>query len=236
MGEKCYWRPTMRKFIRLNITSEGQTEEYFVKKVLATHLGHYNISTDVRSVLTRKDQKKHYRGGLKSYQKAKKDILMWLKEDNNSESRFSTMFDLYALPNDFPKFKEAKKITDPYKKIEFLENAFKQDINDIRFFPYLQLHEFEALILSQPQELKWEYFDRSGEIEKLIKLSNDIGNPELINDNPETAPSKRILKLIPEYDKANIGPEITDLIGIETLKQKCKHFNDWIIRLEKMTQ
>ncbi|MGB0840535.1 MAG: hypothetical protein ACPGXL_10355 [Chitinophagales bacterium] len=50
------------KFIRLNITAEGQTEEQFVKNILATHLGQFNITTDVRSVLTSKDKRKSYRG------------------------------------------------------------------------------------------------------------------------------------------------------------------------------
>lgn len=54
----------MRKFTRLNITAEGQTEERFVKDTLSFHLGKYNISTDVRCVLTSKDKKKCYRGGL----------------------------------------------------------------------------------------------------------------------------------------------------------------------------
>lgn len=106
----------MSSFIRLNITAEGQTEERFVKQTLSGYLGQFNISTDVRNVLTSKDKNKCYRGGLISYVKAKKDILTWLKEDNNSEARFTTMFDLYALPEDFPKYNESKKITDAYKK------------------------------------------------------------------------------------------------------------------------
>ena len=40
---------------RLHITAEGQTEEYFVKNTLTYYLGDYNISTDVRCVLTSKD-------------------------------------------------------------------------------------------------------------------------------------------------------------------------------------
>ncbi len=39
--------------IRLHVTSEGQTEERFVKKILAPHLGAFNVFADVRSVLTR---------------------------------------------------------------------------------------------------------------------------------------------------------------------------------------
>ncbi len=226
----------MKKFTRLNVTAEGQTEERFVKDTLSPYLGKYNVSTDVRCVLTSKDKKKCYRGGLISYAKAKSDILMWLKEDNNSEARFTTMFDLYALPNDFPKFEESKKIINAYDRVVFLETAFAQDIKDHRFVPYIQLHEFESLILSKPEELEIEYFEHSKEITKLKQLVVEKGNPELINDSPETAPSKRIIKLIPEYEcnKVSVGASIVGLIGIDFLKGECKHFNDWITKLENL--
>ena len=125
----------MKQFIRLHILAEGQTEERFVKDTLSEHLGKFQISTDVRSVYTSKDKNKFYRGGLISYQKAKKDILSWLKEDSNADARFTTMFDLYALPKDFPFYKESKNIMNPYQKVESLEKALKEDINDLRFIP-----------------------------------------------------------------------------------------------------
>jgi len=226
----------MRKFTRLNITAEGQTEERFVKDTLSLHLGKFNISTDVRCVLTSKDKKKFYRGGLISYAKAKSDITMWLKVDNNPEARFTTMFDLFALPNDFPKHDESKKIVTAYERVEFLEKAFAQDIQDHRFVPYIQLHEFEALILSKPEELQIEYFEHSKEIIKLKQILIEKGNSELINDGAETAPSKRIIKLIPEYEcnKVSVGASIAGIIGIDFLKKNCKHFNEWIEKLENL--
>lgn len=224
-------------FIRLNITAEGQTEERFIKDTLSSHLGQFNISTDVRRVLTGKDKRKSYRGGLISYAKAKKDIQSWLKEDNHSESRFSTMFDLYALPDDFPKYEESKKILKPYEKIVFLENAMQEDIGDFRFIPYIQLYEFEALILSNPKNLEYEYFDREDEIAALQKQLEQHGNnAELINEGKHTAPSKRILKLIPEYDKVSIGAALAGMEGIDNLKQNCRHFGDWVEKLEQLSQ
>ena len=224
-------------FIRLNITAEGQTEERFVKHILASHLGNLNISTNVRRVLTSKDKRKSYRGGLINYRKAKKDIETWLKEDHNSESRFTTMFDLYALPNDFPKYVDAQKITNPYQKVEFLEEAMKEDIGDFRFIPYIQLHEFEALILSNPRNLEYEYMeheDAISELEKQLQLHHN--NAELINEMRETAPSKRILKLIPEYDKVTVGASIAGIDGIEPLKQNCTHFKQWVETLESLSK
>jgi len=227
----------MSQFIRLNITAEGQTEEAFVKQTLSKYLGDFNLSTDVRCVLTSKDKRKHYRGGLISYSKAKKDIQTWLKEDNHSETRFTTMFDLYALPSDFPGFEASKKILDPYEKVIFLESEFEKDINDFRFIPYIQLHEFEALLFSKIEELDIEYFYYENSIEKLKTLADNIGNPELINDRPTTAPSKRIISLIPEYEynKVSVGATVAGIIGINHLKNSCRHFNDWILKLELLS-
>jgi len=106
-----------------------------------------------------------YRGGLVSYQKARKDIQSWLKEDANPDARFTTMFDLYALPDDFPLYKESKSIMNPYQKVDSLENALKEDINDLRFVPYIQLHEFETLVLANPNNLALEYFDNDNAIQ-----------------------------------------------------------------------
>lgn len=58
----------------------------------------------------------------------------------------------------------------------------------------------------------------------------------MINDNYETAPSKRIEAVIPDYDKANIGPEIVALIGIEALLESCRHFGSWLQILETLAE
>ncbi len=221
--------------IRLHITAEGQTERTFVEKILVTHLGQHHVFADVRCVLTSRDKKsaKEYRGGLLSYTKAKKDIQSWLKEDRHEECRFTTMFDLYALPEDFPGYAAAGKETDPYKRIATLEDAMKQDVGDRRFIPYIQLHEFEALILAAPQELDWEYLEHEKAIENLMRMMEGQ-NPELINEGAQTAPSKRIIREIPAYDKVTAGAMVATKIGLERLREKCRHFDEWITTLENL--
>ncbi|MEL0591301.1 MULTISPECIES: DUF4276 family protein [Planktothrix] len=107
------------------------------------------------------------------------------------------MCDLYALPNDFPGFEEAQKISDPYERVKQLENALFDDINDSRFIPYIQLHEFEALILSDPIKLEERFPNYQSEVQKLVSLCQSFESPELINDGEQTAPSKRIIQAIP---------------------------------------
>ena len=209
-----------------------------MKDTLAGHLGHFNISTDVRRVLTSKDKYKAYRGGLLSYARAKKDIETWLKEDRNSDICFTTMFDLYALPNDFSCCEEAQRINDPYEKVAFLEQAMNDEIGDHRFFAYIQLHEFEALVLANARNLECEVFEHEvaiGVLEKIVEENG--GNPELIDEGHTTAPSKRIIALIPEYDgnKSNTGPAIAALTGMEALRDACPHFNEWIGSCEALS-
>lgn len=221
----------------LLITAEGQTEQNFAIKVLGPHLAAFGVFVIARCVLTSKDRRTstEYRGGLVSYEKAKKDIKNWLKEWQHSESelRLTTMFDLYALPENFPGYVEAGKQKDPYDKVRVLEKSMAEDINDGRFIPYIQLHEFETLIFADPQKLDWEYLDHTTPINNLVSMVANQ-NPELINDGMETAPSKRIGKEIPEYDKATSGVEVVGKIGIQSLRKKCRHFNEWLSCLEEL--
>ncbi len=221
--------------IRLHVIAEGQTEERFVEQILAPHFGKYNITMDARCVLTSKDKRKHkiYRGGLFQYEKARYDITTWMKQDDHNECVFTTMFDLYALPRDFPDFNQAMQCQDPYEKVGILESAFKKDINHPRFIPYIQLHEFESLILADPQQLDWEYLDHEQSIRRIVEMvDQEGGNPELIDDGEETSPSKRIIKELPYYDKANAGILILKQIKLATLRMKCPHFHKWLEQLE----
>ena len=58
----------------------------------------------------------------------------------------------------------------------------------------------------------------------------------LIDDGPETAPSKRIIQLIPEYAalKVSVGSIVAQKIGIARLREKCLHFGQWLLQLEQL--
>lgn len=222
---------------RLHITAEGQTEESFVNDTLKPHLASHGVYADVRRVLTGKKHGKQYRGGMTNYAKAKNDIVRWLKEEQgNDDVVFTTMFDLYALPEDFPGFAEAKQLNDPYQKVAAIEDAFARDIADPRFIPYIQLHEFEALLFVNPQLFEIEYFESPEAIEELQKIAEGFANPELIDQGPDTAPSKRIIKVLPDYEnnKPAVGSMIAHDIGIKELRKACAHFNEWLTKLEQL--
>jgi hypothetical protein len=109
-------------------------------------------------------------------------------------------------------------------------------LRSTRFIPYLQLHEFEALLLADPEKFDWEFLDHEKAIRSLVELVAHFASPELIDDRYDTAPSRRISAVIPEYEgrKASAGPLIAEKIGVDTLRQKCPHFGDWLSRLESL--
>ncbi len=96
---------------------------------------------------------------------------------------------------------------------------------------YLQLHEFEALILADAGKLDWEYLDHDEQIQCLVEMVGSQ-NPELIDGTPHGAPSKRILSELHEYDKVNSGVLVAEKIGLQTMKAKCPHFREWVELLE----
>ena len=223
--------------IRLNFVVEGQTEETFVNRLLAPELGARSIGASARCVMTKRTARAKYRGGIPNYEKAKNDILNWMREDSNADARFTSMFDLYRLPNDFPGYEDAMRLSNPYKCVSLLEDAMREDISDYRFIPYIQLHEFEALLLSEPGKFDVHFLNDGGGIRNLVQLASEYESPELINQGAETSPSKRIIKEMPRYEKqkASAGPRVAEAIGLPTLRAKCKHFSEWLEKLESLT-
>jgi len=222
--------------IRLHMVVEGQTEEEFVNSVLKEHLAGFSIFVDARCVETSRSRRRRriYRGGMIDYLKAKRDLHRWMKEDQHPEVFFTTMFDLYALPGDFPKREESRPLTDPYARVQMLEEEFRKDIGHQSFVPYLQLHEFEALVLTDPQKLDIEFMNRTLEISRLVEMRAAVDSPEVIDDGENTAPSKRIIAEIPEYEgrKVSAGPRVARDIGLAILRKGCPHFHAWLNRLE----
>ncbi|NBC31267.1 MAG: DUF4276 family protein [Alphaproteobacteria bacterium] len=218
--------------VRLHFVVEGKTEKEFVDDVLSPFLAGCGIYADATMVVTSRRRGKVYKGGGK-YHQIKRDLVNRMKEDDKPDSYFTTMFDLYALPTDFPDYETIKPIADPYERISRFETAFGSDIDHVRFVPYVQLHEFEALLFADPVRILDEFPDKDQEVRQLQTVGREFGNPELIDDGADTAPSKRIIKEIPAYEgrKASAGPSIASLIGIETLRRSCQHFNGWVDRL-----
>lgn len=217
---------------RLNILVEGPTEETFVRDLLAPHLGQFNVFASARSVETGRRKHRIFRGGLTRYDKVRKDIQSWLKQD--SGACVSTMFDYYALPDDFPKPAVSRGALAIHHWVSQIEKALADDIRDARFLPYIQLHEFEALLFSDVDKTGSTLGATPHQLEHLRRIRAAFETPEHIDDAPETAPSKRLIQLFPNYDKPVFGSLALGRIGLLAIRSACPHFADWLTRLETL--
>jgi hypothetical protein len=208
---------------------EGHTEQTFVTNVLAPVLGSAGVYVSPRLV-----GKPGHKGGLRSYQKARKDIVAILKQDAGSYC--TTMFDYNGLPTDWPEYAKAKAMP-ARKAVEQAERALQEDIRAElgsshagRLVPYVQLHEFEALLFSDPAALE-QVIGQTSLAKKLHSIVKQCGEPEAIDDHAQTSPSKRIIWLVPGYQKVYHGALTVQRIGIAPMREKCPHFAAWVSRL-----
>ncbi len=213
--------------IRVHAFVEGQTEETFVRELLYGYFQEKNIFLNPILVRTSTTGK----GGVVSYAKIKPQLHRKSLEDQTAF--VTTMFDLYALPNDFPGSGSLPKTSDPFQKAEYLETEMGKDIGHKNFIPNLLVHEFEGLLYSNPQVFAG-WFDES--VVSILQLERDVfASPEHINDSPLTAPSKRIRNCCEGYDKPLHGSLLAIDIGLSTIRRECQHFNQWLLRLESIT-
>jgi hypothetical protein len=224
--------------LRLLVHVEGQTEETFVNEVLCSHL----LCSGYSSVSARRlGNPRQQRGGIRPWQGAKRDILRHLKSDH--EAINTTMVDYYALPQDWPGRAEAPDKHSSSAKAEHVEEALLANIaeemgphfNPRRFLPMVVMHEFEALLFSDPNRFA-RGICRGNLAAKLSAIRRGFATPEEINDSPETAPSKRIMHLFPGYEKPLYGAVAAMEIGLPKIRQQCPHFNGWLNRLEALPQ
>ena len=223
---------------RLILFCEGQTEETFSNLVLEPYFRGLGVA-DVRPILLPNKPgatARRNKGGWVSYAKAKQFIVRFMRDQHNPRTWFSTLFDLYAIPEDFPGLAEAPGQPADLR-VRLLERRFHEDIvtDDLhRFTAHLQLHEFEALLLSDCAAIGSAFPDNA---DGAAALKADLGDltPEQVNEGPATAPSKRIIRFFPQYDglKVSAGPIIAAEIGLHNLRDTCPHFDAWIAELTR---
>jgi len=213
------------------ILVEGQTEEAFVKNLLAAHLRGLGIIAIPVIVATKRlltgDKK---RGGYVPYSRLRAEVFRLLND--SSAACVTTMLDYYGLAPEFPGREKPAGRT-ALEKVVSVEQAWASDISHQRFLPYLALHEFEAMLFTEPAVIA-SSFGQSGLHSALQNIRASFPSPEDINDHEETAPSKRLGKLFPSYNKPFYGELIAERIGIDRIRAECVHFAAWLRRLESL--
>ncbi len=214
---------------RVHILVEGQTEETFVRDVLAPHLlGFEIVFTPIVIATKRVKSGFKFKGGVSNYDKLRKDLRRLLGD--TGVLAVTTMIDYYGLPRDFPGATELPP-GDCYRRVEFLQDSFRVDLGSDRFLPYISLHEFEALLLVSPREIEAKFSGR-GIARPLAEAVKTMGSPERADDGQRTHPAARILDLVPGYRKPLDGPVIAMRIGLQAIRRECPHFDRWVSALE----
>ncbi len=216
---------------RVYLLVEGQTEEAFVRELLAPHYSRMGLY--LAPIVFRTSP--GHSGGVVSYGKVKTQLLRLCKQD--ATAFVSTLIDLYALPGDFPGMSDVAfpKHGSGRDKALYIEDRFARDIGLPNFIPNLLVHEFEALLFVQPEKFS-EWVDDESVADTLSQMAATYLSPEDINDGRTTAPSKRIRSAMPSYRKTLHGPLIACDIGLDAMRRVCPHFHAWLERLEALVR
>ena len=224
---------------RLLIHVEGQTEEGFVNTVLAEAL-HRAGYVSVGARILGSARPRSARGGARGWASVRRAIMRHLRGDR--ECVVATLVDYYGLPRHGQDAWPGRALA-PTKAFSErptrVERAVAHDIASAmgsgfdrrRFIPGVLMHEFEALLFSDCATLA----DIVG-LSELAAVFQDIRDqfetPEHIDDAPTSAPSKRILAIVPEYRKTVDGIRAAERIGLDKMRAACSHCNQWVASLE----
>ena len=216
---------------KLFVLVEGQTEETFVRELLAPHLYSFHLAlTPVLLKTKRTKSGTTFKGGLTSYAKVRSDIIALLYD--SSAVAVTTMVDFYGLPKEFPGYATCPAGT-PYDRVRYVQQRWSEDIGSQKFLPFLVLHEFEALLFADTDAIAKALPDYDV-ARPLAIVRQQATSPEEIDEEPHTHPSAHILRCAPGYQKALDGPLVVMEIGLSVIRAQCPHFDAWVTKLEQL--
>jgi hypothetical protein len=220
--------------IEVVVVGEGQTEETFVRDVLAPAFWAQDISLQPRLMRTSSEG----RGGALSRDRVLRHLRNTLRE--RSDTYVTTFFDLYGLNADVPGVKAAAGLADPLQRAGAVERGLAAAVIESagcrgdRFIAHIQPHEFEALLFADVDRLLELRSTWQAQGDALRKARLDARSPEHVNDGKLTHPSARLARLQPRYAKVQDGPLLASAIGLDRIRAECAHFRSWLERLEAL--
>lgn len=202
------------KWIEINIVCKGRAEENFVKNVL----NKYFIPKQIKLIPYRLNNCGNISGNV-SIEK----LVDCLCRCNTSI--ITTLVDYYGF--------KGNKLDVTSLENDIL-NKYSKRKKDKILIPYVQMHEFEALLFSDINTISESMNANDNQMDELAKIIKEYNNePEKIDNSIETAPSKRLEKIFIDYKKTVDGILISKNIGIDKIKENCKKFNTWLIKIEE---
>ena len=205
--------------IRLAISVEGPTEEEFVNRLIVGHLRVEGIETRPVSL-----------GGNITVGKLAREMvnLFWQRYHF-----VTSLVDFYGFRE-----KDDRTVCQlEHAVLAQVDQLIRRSWDERAVIPYIQRHEFEGLMFSEVRA--FSTLGLAGVdadcINSLQQTRDAFGTPEDINDDSETAPSKRIADLIPRYRKRLHGPLVAEATGLERIRAECPRFDGWVTRLETLS-
>lgn len=218
------------------IACEGQTEREFCRSVLKPYLASKGINLSGKLV----GKPGNRRSGIRPWNTYRDDMIRTARE--NPLRHVGFLVDYYGMPISWPGRAEAENATilDRGKKVEVAVRVNLDSLGS-RFHPCVQLHEFEALLFVNPEitalslSIAAPYLDHETIADQLAKIKEQSqGNVEQINDSVSNAPSKRLRKIVPGYDKVAYGVTCTSDVTVDALRLGCPWLNRWLSEIESL--
>lgn len=215
--------------VRVGISVEGATEEEFVKQVIKSHL--HNHDVDVTPVIVTTKQNvagPNHKGGGLNLDRAKGEIRRLLP----SFDYVTTLYDFYG----FRGRREGETAADLRERLAATLGR------PASFTAYFQIHEFEALLFSDPTVIgavAGRPREKAALEQAVTSALTSCGGAEEVNDSPQTAPSKRLTDLFSRhvgrgFDKRRDGVRLIQRIGLAKVRGECPRFNEWLSGLEAL--
>ncbi len=201
--------------IRLAISVEGRTEEEFVNNLLADHLRARGV--EPQPILL---------NGNVTIERLASDLakLIW------NFDRVTSLVDFYGFCD--------KNTATPEQLEQLIRKTVNKKVNrswnELHVIPYVQQYEFEGLLFADVNNFEKLIGVSHESIQALRTIRSNFPTPEDINDNIDTAPSKRIKAIIPRYNKRVDGPLLAKETGLPVIRAECPRFSDWMTRLESL--
>ncbi|MFD7869080.1 DUF4276 family protein [Microbacterium sp. NPDC059771] len=193
---------------RVALLVEGQTEEAFVARVLQPYIGFETATlTPIVVHTSRTANGTTFRGGgyWKHYDKQLRMLLSQPHWD-----RVTTLIDFYGYPADAPPCSCPAAHNQPSCVASREANIAASLPYDSRFLPFVALHEFETLVIAAGATMSDVLGDVDAPSRFAALLDEHDGDAEQINNGPQTAPSKRVLEVLPDYRKVRDGVSVLE--------------------------
>lgn len=209
---------------RLAISVEGPTEEEFVKKLLAPHLLQASHAVHAVPISLGRARSNSTGGGNVSIDRLAGDManLIW------NFDAVTSLVDFHGFRN------KGDKTVDELTELVRGGVRKRTGLSDDRVLPYIQMHEFEGLLFSDVDAFRAVEGADSQTIDQLRRIRSSFRTPEEINDNWNTAPSRRISGVLRRFSKRFDGPPVAEKAGLKAIPSASPRFDDWVGKLEML--